>query len=141
VLPSDVIVAATLEMLLGGALLVVAGLAAGEGPKLDLSTLSWRSASGFVYLVIAGSLLAFTAYVWLLQNVPISTVATYAFVNPVVAVLLGWAILSEDVTTSVLVGAVVIVLSVAFVVRQETTAPAPAAAAPAPESLDAAEPH
>jgi drug/metabolite transporter (DMT)-like permease len=142
-LPSDVVVSAALEMLLGGALLVVAGLAAGEAPKLHLAALSGRSIAGFVYLVVAGSLLAFTAYVWLLQNVPVSTVATYAFVNPVVAVLLGWAILGEDVTTTVVVGAGVIVASVAFVVRQETTKPETASAAPttAAESVDAAEPH
>ena len=122
-LPDDVIVAAALQMLLGGAILVGAGLAAGEAGDVQLGDLSARSLGAFAYLVLAGSLLAFTAYVWLLQNVPISTVATYAFVNPVVAVLLGWAILDEEITTSVVLGAVVIVLSVAFVVRQETTAP------------------
>jgi drug/metabolite transporter (DMT)-like permease len=122
-LPSDVIVAAALQMLIGGGLLIVAGLVAGEALELDVSALSGRSVGAFVYLVVAGSLLAFTAYVWLLQNVPISTVATYAFVNPVVAVFLGWAILDEEVTRSVVVGALVIVVSVAFVVLKETTAP------------------
>ena len=66
-----------------------------------------------------GSLLAFTAYIWLLHNAPISTVATYAFVNPVVAVLLGWWLLSEELTVTMLVAAVVIVASVALVVRTE----------------------
>jgi drug/metabolite transporter (DMT)-like permease len=115
-----------------------------EGGELQLAELSGRSIVAFAYLIFFGSLLAFTAYAWLLQNVPISTVATYAFVNPVVAVLLGWAFLDEEVTTSMIVGAIAIVASVAFVVRQETTtpegqaAPVPAAAA---EALDAAEPH
>jgi drug/metabolite transporter (DMT)-like permease len=143
-LPEDVAVAASLEMLIGGLVLVVGGLAAGEGGELQLAELSGRSIVAFAYLIFFGSLLAFTAYAWLLQNVPISTVATYAFVNPVVAVLLGWAFLDEEVTTSMIVGAIAIVASVAFVVRQETTtpegqaAPVPAAAA---EALDAAEPH
>jgi drug/metabolite transporter (DMT)-like permease len=141
-LPGDVLVAAALEMLIGGALLIACGLAAGEAPRLDVASLSGRSIASFAYLVVTGSLLAFTAYVWLLQNVRISTVATYAFVNPVVAILLGWAVLGEEITTSVVVGAIVIVASVAFVVRQETTAPAETASpAEIAEAFDAAEPH
>jgi drug/metabolite transporter (DMT)-like permease len=141
-LPADVIVAATLQMLIGGTFLLVCALAAGEASSVRVSDLSGKSIASFVYLVAAGSLLAFTAYVWLLQNVRISTVATYAFVNPVVAVLLGWAILGEDITTSIAVGATVIVASVAFVVRQETTAPTEARSpVEVAECIDAAEPH
>jgi drug/metabolite transporter (DMT)-like permease len=142
-LPDDVVVSATLEMLLGGGLLVVAGLLAGEVTELDPGAFSGRSLAAFAYLVLAGSLLAFTAYVWLLQTTPISTVATYAFVNPVVAVFLGWAILDEEVTASVILGATVIVLSVAFVVRKETTAPPARTTRPreVAEAIDAAEPH
>jgi drug/metabolite transporter (DMT)-like permease len=142
VLPADVIVSAALEMLIGGTLLLVCGLAAGEASRVHVGGLSGRSLASFAYLVVAGSLLAFTAYVWLLQNVRISTVATYAFVNPVVAVLLGWAILGEDITGSIVVGATVIVASVAFVVRHETTAPTQAPSpGEAAECIDAAEPH
>jgi drug/metabolite transporter (DMT)-like permease len=142
-LPRDLLVATTLEMLLGGALMIAAGLIAGEASEFDLASVSGRSVVGFVYLVTVGSLLAFTAFVWLLKNVPVSTVATYAFVNPVVAVLLGWAILDEEITTSIVVAAIVIVASVAFVVRKETTRPAAHTAAPGEvaEALDAAEPH
>ena len=67
-----------------------------------------------------GSWLAFTAYAWLLQNAPISRVATYAYVNPVVAIALGWSILDEAVTSTTIVGAAVIVASVALVVRTES---------------------
>jgi drug/metabolite transporter (DMT)-like permease len=63
---------------------------------------------------------AYTAYVWLLQNAPISKVATYAYVNPVIAIFLGWAILSEKITTTTLIGAAVIVCSVAATVRRES---------------------
>jgi drug/metabolite transporter (DMT)-like permease len=120
-LPRDPAVSATLEMVLGGALMIGAGLAAGEASDLDLASVSGRSLAAFVYLVVAGSLIAFTAYVWLLQNAPISTVATYAFVNPVVAVCLGWAILDERVTGAMLAGATLIVATVAFVVRKESS--------------------
>jgi drug/metabolite transporter (DMT)-like permease len=116
-LPKDVFVAIAAEQVLGGALLLVVGFAAGEG--IHLGDYSGRSWGAFVYMVTAGSLLAFTAYVWLLHNAPISTVATYAFVNPVVAVLLGWWILSEELTATMLVAAAVIVASVALVVRTE----------------------
>jgi drug/metabolite transporter (DMT)-like permease len=85
---------------------------------------SAESALGFSYLVVFGSLLAFTAYTWLLPNAPIQRVATYAYVNPVVAIVLGWLILSEEITGTILVGAAVIVSSVAFIVRRES-APVP----------------
>ena len=68
--------------------------------------------------------MAFTAYAWLLQNVPISKVATYAYVNPLVAVLLGWALLSEELSVGTLAGAALIVASVATIVRRESAAPA-----------------
>jgi drug/metabolite transporter (DMT)-like permease len=118
-LPRDVFVAIAAEQVLGGLLLVAIGFAAGE--SIHLGDYSARSLGAFVYMVTAGSLLAFTAYVWLLHNAPISTVATYAFVNPVVAVLLGWSILSEELTATMLVAAAVIVASVALVVRTEKT--------------------
>jgi len=116
-LPRDVFVAIAAEQVLGGLLLVAIGFAAGE--NLDIGAYSGRSLGAFAYMVTAGSLLAFTAYVWLLHNAPISTVATYAFVNPVVAVLLGWSILSEKLTAGMLVAAVVIVASVWLVVKTE----------------------
>ena len=72
-----------------------------------------------VYLVLIGSLVGYTAYVWLLANVRIGTVATYAYVNPVVAILLGVAFLDEDVTWQIAVGAAVVLASVAVVIRRE----------------------
>jgi drug/metabolite transporter (DMT)-like permease len=80
---------------------------------------SGRSLGALLYLIVAGSLLAFTGYVWLLQNAPLSTVATYAYVNPLVAIVLGWAILSEDITWSIVAATAVIVASVAFVVGRD----------------------
>jgi drug/metabolite transporter (DMT)-like permease len=86
----------------------------------------WASSSvgAIVYLVIAGSMIGFTAYVWLLQNVPTPKVATYAYVNPIVAVFLGWLVLHEKITPFIIGGSVVVVLSVYIVTGAEAhTAP------------------
>ena len=123
-LPPDAFVSTGFQMLLGGALMVTAGLARGEAGEVSLGEFSTRSLLAFAYLVVAGSFLAFTAYTWLLQHAPISTVATYAYVNPVIAVVLGALVLSEEITTTVVVGAAAIVLSVAAVVRRESSEPA-----------------
>jgi drug/metabolite transporter (DMT)-like permease len=105
--------------------MVVVSLVAGEAGDVRASAISLDSALAFAYLVVAGSLGAFTAYVWLLRNAPLSQVATYAYVNPVVAIALGAVILGEDVTPLVVAGAGIIVASVAVTVRQEA-APRPA---------------
>ena len=132
-LPKDAFASTAFQMLLGGLAMVAVGLIAGEGGDLHFAEFSTDSMLAFLYLTFIGSLLAFTAYVWLLRNAPISTVATYAFVNPVIAIFLGWSILSEEITVTVVAGAVAIVLSVAAVVRREgepgveEVTPAPAA--------------
>jgi drug/metabolite transporter (DMT)-like permease len=114
--PRDVLTATAWQMLIGGASMVVVGLAVGEAAELHFGEISFDSAAAFVFLVFVGSIAAFTAYNWLLRHVALSTVATYAFVNPVIAVVLGWLILSEEVTPFVVAGTAVIVASVAFVV-------------------------
>lgn len=115
---------AGMQMLAGGAVLVVAGAATGELGQLHLTDVSARSIGGLVYLILFGSLLAFSAYVWLLRNARTSLVATYAYVNPVVAVALGSAVLGEAVGARVLLAGGVIVAAVALIV---SAAPAPAA--------------
>jgi drug/metabolite transporter (DMT)-like permease len=80
---------------------------------------SGRSWLALLYLLFAGSLVAFTAYAWLLQNAPISLTSTYAYVNPAVAVLLGALIVAEPVTPAILVGGLIIILGVALVVSTE----------------------
>jgi drug/metabolite transporter (DMT)-like permease len=120
-LPRDALASTAWQMLFGGAGMLAVGLVAGEAGQVEPSAFSADSVIAFVYLITAGSLLAFTAFVWLLQNAPVSTVMTYAYVNPVVAVLLGWAILSEEITLTVVIGAAAIVLSVATVVRRESS--------------------
>jgi drug/metabolite transporter (DMT)-like permease len=119
-LPSDPLVSTAWQMLFGGIALMTGALAAGEPSDLHLADASATSLLALVYLIVAGSWVAYTSYVWLLQNAPVSQVATYAYVNPLVAVLLGWAILSEQLTVGTLAGAALIVASVAAVVTRES---------------------
>jgi drug/metabolite transporter (DMT)-like permease len=118
-LPRDPLVSTGVQMLMGGLVMMVVGVVRGELPTVDPSEFSTASLIALAYLVVVGSLVAFTAYVWVLQHAPISKVATYAYVNPVIAVFLGWIVLSEEITGFVLAGAAVIVSSVAFIVRRE----------------------
>ena len=120
VLPRDPFVSGGWQMLLGGGVCLLTGALVGELGDFQPAEFSSRSLVAFAYLVVFGSWLAFTAYAWLLQNAPVSRVATYAYVNPVVAIALGWAILDEAVTATTFAGAAVIVASVAAVVRTES---------------------
>ena len=115
-LPSTSIASAGLAGLAGGVLLFVAGAAGGELSRVDVVRVSAESVAAIAYLVVVGSLVGFSAYVWLLRAAPISLVATYAYVNPVIAVALGWALLGEEVSARVLVAGGTIVLAVAFIV-------------------------
>jgi drug/metabolite transporter (DMT)-like permease len=119
-LPADPFLSTALQMMLGGVTSGVAGVARGELGGVHPGSFSGDSLLGFAYLIAIGSLVAFTAYVWLLQHAPVSKVATYAYVNPVIAIFLGWAILSEHVTGTILAGAAVVVASVAVIVRRES---------------------
>ena len=116
-LPSDPLVSVGWQMILGGTVVSLAGIVAGEPWHVDIGSFSTDSILAWLYLALIGSGLAFTAYAWLLQNAPISRVATYAYVNPAVAIALGWLILGETVTWITIAGAAVIVLAVAIVVR------------------------
>jgi drug/metabolite transporter (DMT)-like permease len=123
-MPRRPLVMTGMEMLCGGIACVVAGVATGELADLHLSAVPVRSWVALGYLIVAGSMLAYTAYVWLLGNAPLPLVTTYAYVNPLVAVLLGIVLLGERFTlrtalaTVVIVGAVVIIVS-----RGRTPAP------------------
>ena len=116
-LPSDALLTTVFQMAGGSVGLGLAGLVRGE--SLDVSAVSGASLLALAYLVVFGSLVAFTAYSWLLGVAPVSQVATYAYVNPVVAVLLGAVVAQEALGLPALVGGAVTVLSVAVVVRDE----------------------
>ncbi len=120
-LPDDPFISTTYQLLFGGAMLLVAGTLLGEWSGIRPESFSQGSVWGLGYLIVFGSLLAYTAYTWLLQNAPVSKVATYAYVNPVVAVVLGFLILQEDISLPMLIGAVLIVASVALTIRTTTS--------------------
>lgn len=119
-LPRDPLVSTAYQLLLGGLFLLLAGLAIGEWTQVGEGGFSDASVWALIYLVFFGSLLAYTAYTWLLQNAPISKVATYAYVNPVVAVMLGAVVLNERLDLAMIAAAVMIVTSVAFIARTES---------------------
>jgi len=123
--PRDALVATGYEMLAGGIALTVIGSIAYSPSELDPSSWSGRSVFGLVYLIVFGSLLGYSAYVWLLANAPIAKVSTYAYVNPVVAIALGVIVLDESVTVRIVAGALLILIAVAIVLRREATAAAP----------------
>jgi drug/metabolite transporter (DMT)-like permease len=113
--PESPFMTTAMNMLAGGVLLLPAGTVAGEPWRLDVSQISGRSLAAVAYLTVFGSLVAFTAYIWLINNVSPSRVSTYAYVNPVVAVLLGWAVMSEPLGWRVAVAALFIVGAVALI--------------------------
>ncbi|MFM7718366.1 MAG: EamA family transporter [Actinomycetota bacterium] len=124
-LPERPFVGIGMEMLCGGALLVLAGLARGEARGFDLGAIAPESVLGLAYLVVFGSFAGFASYVWLLRNARTSLVSTYAYVNPVVAVGLGWAFLDERVTTRMVTAGVVILVSVALIIASHAERPTP----------------
>lgn len=118
-LPSDPFVATVWEMILGGAALLLGGAVHGELRGFSVDEVAGEAWAWLAYLVLFGSLAAFTAYIWLLHHAPISLTATYAYVNPVVAVFLGALILAEPVTLPIVIGGAVVVSGVGLVVSTE----------------------
>jgi drug/metabolite transporter (DMT)-like permease len=119
-LPEDPLVSTTVQLLAAGGFLVIAGAALGELGDVQPARFSGDSVLAFAYLVVPGSLVAYTAFVWLLRNVPIRTVATYAYANPVVAVAVGAVLLGEEVIATTIAGGVLILGSVALIVSFRT---------------------
>jgi drug/metabolite transporter (DMT)-like permease len=116
-MPDDTFAATTYEMLAGGLIMLPLGLTSvGTVSPSTGSLLAW------LYLVTIGSVVGYTAYTWLLANAPLGTVSTYAYVNPVIAILLGVLFRGETLTTQILIGAAIVVASVAVVVRREPPA-------------------
>jgi len=133
----DAFVAAGWETTIGGVANLAIALALGDHHR---AVWTLRGAGAIVYLIIFGSWVGFSAYTWLLNHVPTAKVATYAYVNPVVAVFLGWLVLSEAVTGYILAGTVVIIAAVALVNSSKVQARAPTAPQPRPEEMPAYEP-
>lgn len=116
--PKSALLTAGMQMLSGGFLLFLVGTLTGEWTKFNPAEVSTNSWIALAYLTAFGSIIGFTAYSWLLRNVQPSIAATYAYINPVIAVFLGWAIAGESLTGQMLVGAGIIVSSVVLITSQ-----------------------
>jgi drug/metabolite transporter (DMT)-like permease len=112
--PGTQLLGTGMEMLGGGALLIVIATATGEWGQVHLEAISLKSALALAFLIIFGSLVAFSAYVWLLHHVSAARASTYAYVNPVVAVFLGWAFANEAVSWVTIASAAIIIAAVAL---------------------------
>lgn len=121
--PKSAILTSGMQMLSGGLVLLVVSLITGEMSKFHFAETSKDSWLGLIYLIVFGSLIGFTAYSWLLKNAQPAMVATYAYVNPVIAVLLGWLIADESFTAQMLIGAGVIVGSVVLITANKKEKP------------------
>ena len=113
--PESRLMAVALQMITGGLFLFLAGFVCGESETIEWSEISGRSAIAFLYLACVGSLVAFTAYSWLLKVSTPARISTYAYVNPVIAVFLGWGVGGETLTPRIVWAAAVIVLGVVII--------------------------
>jgi len=114
-LPHSPLLATAMEMLAGGILLLLVSAIAGEWNHIGTLHVSTRSLLALVYLIVFGALIAFSAYIWLLRAASTAVVSTYAYVNPVVAVFLGWALAGEQITSRTLLAAAAIIVAVAII--------------------------
>ncbi|HJQ09609.1 MAG TPA: EamA family transporter [Gemmatimonadaceae bacterium] len=114
-LPRSGLLTTGMEMLGGGILMLIAGAVSGELAHFDVRHISGPSAAGLIYLITFGSLLGFTSYIWLLDKVTPARLGTYAYVNPVVAVILGWAIAHETLSLRTAVAAAIVICAVALI--------------------------
>lgn len=119
-LPRSPLLAASMEMLAGGVALVIAGTLMQEWNDFNLAQVTMRSWLSLAYLSIFGSIIAFTAYIWLLNATTPSRVSTYAFVNPIIALLLGWGLADEQLTSQIFVAAALIVFAVALIITSRS---------------------
>ncbi len=136
-LPESTLLTTGMQMLWGGVLLLGVSALAGEPARVDLAEVSLKSLLATGYLVVGG-LIAFTSYSWLMRTASPVLVSTHAYVNPVVAVLLGWAFAGEPLTAGMLQAAAVILTGVALITTAPERKPEPAAEEPEPERERAA---
>jgi len=123
--PDSAIQLTAMQMLLGGVFLLVGGAVTGEWSRIDPAGISLASLLALGYLIVFGSWLGFTAYVWLLRSTTPAVASSYAFVNPVIAVILGWLLVGESIGAATLVAMVVIVIGVALIVLRPRRTPGP----------------
>jgi drug/metabolite transporter (DMT)-like permease len=120
-LPQSPLLATGMEMLCGGGMLLLAGLLSGETGNFHFAAISLRSVLSLIYLIVFGAIIGFTAFIWLLRVTTPARVSTYAYINPIIAIFLGWALAGEPLTGQTLFAAAIIVVAVILIV----TSPAP----------------
>jgi len=125
-LPPSASLATAIEMLAAGLVFFVASTLAGEPMHFDVSAVSGRSLAGLIYLIVFGSLIAFSAYVWLLKVSTPAKVSTYAYVNPVVALFLGWAFAGETLSVRTAVASAIVITAVALITTARSSQASPA---------------
>jgi drug/metabolite transporter (DMT)-like permease len=128
-LPRAPLQVTAMEMLAGGALLLIAATATSQWGQLDITQVSAASLLAVAYLIFFGSIVAFTAYGWLLKTTTPAKASTYAYVNPMVAVFLGWALADEPLTPQMLIAATIIIASVALITTKTSPTQSQATAA------------
>lgn len=125
-LPSSTIVSSGMQMICGGGLLLLTGMVSGQAANLHFAALNTTSLVSMLFLTLVGSLVGFTCYIWLLGVASPTLVATYAYVNPIVAVFLGWAVAGERLTARSMIASFVVLLSVAMIISsRKSAAPTP----------------
>jgi drug/metabolite transporter (DMT)-like permease len=117
--PKSPMLSSGMELIFGGALVLIASFIVGEPSQFHLSQVSLKSFLGLIYLIIFGSVIAFGAYIWLLGNTSATRISTHTYVNPIIAVFLGWLIANEQITTALLAATAVIIVSVYLVLYDQ----------------------
>ena len=117
-LPKSKFLTVAMEMFAGGTLLLLAGTITGEWNNFNLANVSSTSVFAFFYLIAFGSVIGFTSYIWLLEAAGPAKASTYAYINPVIAVFLGWIIGGEEITSRILFAALFIILGVVFIITK-----------------------
>jgi len=117
--PKSPMLASGMELIFGGTLVLIASFIMGEFSQFHLSQVSLKSALGLLYLIIFGSVVAFSAYIWLLGHTSVTRISTHTYVNPLIAVFLGWLIAGEQITTALIIATAIIIISVYLVLYDQ----------------------
>ena len=118
-LPKSPILSSGMELIFGGALILITSFIIGDSSQFHLDQVSLKSFLGLLYLIVFGSVIAFSAYIWLLGHTSVTRISTHTYVNPVIAVFLGWLFANEQITAALLVATTIIIISVYLVLYDQ----------------------
>jgi drug/metabolite transporter (DMT)-like permease len=117
--PKSPLLSSGMELIFGGILVLIASFIIGEPSRFHFSQVTLKSFLGLIYLIIFGSVIAFSAYIWLLRHTSVTRISTHTFVNPIIAVLLGWLIAGEKITAALLIASAIIIVSIYLVLHDQ----------------------